>query len=77
MLDSIVRPLDVGSVSIANRICRTAHGVGHPWVDTSKDLISYHEARARGGVVRLVGDAAGGNHRDKAIREGHLAARQL
>jgi hypothetical protein len=30
-----------------------------------------------GGPVRLVGDAAGGSNLEKAIREGHLAARRL
>ena len=44
--DNLFQPVQVGPVTIPNRIVRTAHGTflsGEP-------LIAYHEARARGGV---------------------------
>ncbi len=50
MYDNLFETLDVGSVTIPNRIVRTAHSTGHPWVSTDRSLIAYHEARARGGV---------------------------
>lgn len=44
---NLLRPLDVGTVTIRNRVVRTAHGTGL----VGEDLIAYHEARARGGVA--------------------------
>ncbi|MBA58020.1 MAG: NADH:flavin oxidoreductase [Gammaproteobacteria bacterium] len=46
MYDNLFRPLKVGSVEIKNRIVRSPHGTGL----SDEDLISYHEARAKGGV---------------------------
>jgi 2,4-dienoyl-CoA reductase-like NADH-dependent reductase (Old Yellow Enzyme family)/thioredoxin reductase len=43
----LLQPLDIGSVTIRNRVVRTAHGTGL----VGEDLIAYHEARARGGVA--------------------------
>lgn len=43
----LLQPLQVGSVTIRNRVVRTAHGTGL----VGEDLIAYHEARARGGVA--------------------------
>lgn len=50
MYDNLFEPIEVGSVTIPNRIVRTAHSTGHMWVDSGKSLIAYHEARAKGGV---------------------------
>lgn len=50
MYDKLFEPIDVGSVTIPNRIVRTAHSTGHMWVDSGRSLIAYHEARAKGGV---------------------------
>jgi 2,4-dienoyl-CoA reductase-like NADH-dependent reductase (Old Yellow Enzyme family) len=59
MYDSVFAPLDIGSVTVPNRICRTAHGSGNPWVDAGDGLITYHEARARGGVGLIILEPAG------------------
>jgi 2,4-dienoyl-CoA reductase-like NADH-dependent reductase (Old Yellow Enzyme family) len=45
--DHVLQPLQIGSVTIRNRVVRTAHGTGL----VGDDLIAYHEARARGGVA--------------------------
>ncbi|MGC1513342.1 MAG: FAD-dependent oxidoreductase [Acidimicrobiales bacterium] len=50
MYENLFQPIQIGSTTIPNRIVRTAHSTGHLWVDSGKSLISYHEARARGGV---------------------------
>lgn len=55
MYDNLFAPLRVGSVDISNRIVRTAHGTGLG----GKDLIAYHEARARGGVALSILEIAG------------------
>ena len=39
-------PIEVGPVTIPNRIIRSAHGT----LLSGEKLIAYHEARARGGV---------------------------
>ena len=44
--DRLFEPLDIGPITIANRIVRSAHGTGL----SGDALIAYHEARARGGV---------------------------
>ena len=44
--DNLFVPLQIGSVTIKNRIVRSPHGTGL----SGEDLISYHEARAQGGV---------------------------
>jgi len=44
--DSLFEPLDLGAVSVKNRIVRSAHSTGLG----GDDLIAYHEARAKGGV---------------------------
>lgn len=50
LYDSLFEPITIGNATIPNRIVRTPHNVGLPWVDKSDDLIGYHEARAKGGV---------------------------
>ena len=44
--DNLFVPLKVGSIKLKNRIVRSPHGTGL----SGEDLISYHEARAKGGV---------------------------
>ena len=44
--DALFEPIQVGGVTIPNRIVRSAHGTHL----AGEDLIAYHEARARGGV---------------------------
>ena len=44
--DNLFVPLQIGSIRIKNRIVRSPHGTGL----SGEDLISYHEARAKGGV---------------------------
>ncbi len=46
LYDKLFEPIDVGGVTIPNRIVRAPHGTHL----TGEDLIAYHEARARGGV---------------------------
>ena len=45
--EHVLQPLTIGTVTIRNRVVRTAHGTGL----VGEDLIAYHEARARGGVA--------------------------
>jgi 2,4-dienoyl-CoA reductase-like NADH-dependent reductase (Old Yellow Enzyme family)/thioredoxin reductase len=59
MYDQLFRPIELGSVTIPNRIVRTAHSTGAPWVDRGDDLIEYHEARARGRVGLSILEIAG------------------
>jgi 2,4-dienoyl-CoA reductase-like NADH-dependent reductase (Old Yellow Enzyme family) len=44
--DALFEPLQVGPITLPNRIVRSAHGTGL----SGEALISYHETRARGGV---------------------------
>lgn len=46
LYDNLFEPIKVGGVTIPNRIVRSPHGTGL----LGEALISYHEARARGGV---------------------------
>jgi 2,4-dienoyl-CoA reductase-like NADH-dependent reductase (Old Yellow Enzyme family)/thioredoxin reductase len=46
LYDNLFEPLQVGGVTIPNRIVRSPHGT----LLMGDDLIAYHEARARGGV---------------------------
>ncbi len=46
LYDNLFEPLQVGPITIPNRICRSAHGTALG----GEALIAYHEARARGGV---------------------------
>ncbi|MCZ6709377.1 MAG: NAD(P)-binding protein, partial [Gammaproteobacteria bacterium] len=46
LYDNLFEPIQVGGVTIPNRIVRSPHGTGL----LGEALISYHEARARGGV---------------------------
>jgi len=57
--ESVFQPLQIGGVTIKNRIARAPHNVGLPWVDQSDDLIAYHEARARGEVGLTILGIAG------------------
>lgn len=55
MYDALFEPFQVGSMTLGNRIVRTAHGTGL----SGEALIAYHEARARGGVAMSVLGVAG------------------
>lgn len=50
MLKMVFEPLKIGSITVPNRIARTAHasGLGHG-NRISDGMIAYHEARAKGG----------------------------
>ncbi len=50
MYEHVLSPIDIGGVSVPNRVVRTAHATGIGGGRMSDDLIAYHEARARGGV---------------------------
>lgn len=43
-------PIDIGPITVPNRIVRTGHGTGLGGGTISQALIDYHAARARGGV---------------------------
>ena len=45
--DKLFEPLQVGKLTLKNRIVRSPHGTGF----SGDDLVAYHEARARGGVA--------------------------
>jgi len=59
MYDNLFEPIDVGPVTIPNRIVRSAHGTQL----YGESLIAYHEARAAGGVGMTTLQATG-VHRD-------------
>ncbi|MFZ5789582.1 MAG: FAD-dependent oxidoreductase [Pseudomonadota bacterium] len=53
-------PLQVGSVTVKNRILSTGHDTSMPTDGTVNDrLVAYHEARARGGCGLIVVQVAG------------------
>src|SRR5687767_14384780 len=50
-LDAVFEPLQIGPVTLPNRVVSTAHQTGHVHDHLpTDDLLAYHEARARGGV---------------------------
>lgn len=53
--EHLFRPIEVGPMTVPNRIVRSAHGT----MLRSKELITYHEARARGGVGLSTLEATG------------------
>lgn len=55
LYDNLFEPIDVGGVTIPNRIVRSPHGTGLQ----GEALIAYHEARARGGVGMSTIEATG------------------
>lgn len=46
----VLAPLQVGPVTLKNRVVRTGHGTGYGTGTISDALIAYHLARAKGGV---------------------------
>lgn len=50
MLKHIVKPVQIGPVTVSNRVVRTGHGTGLGGGTISDALIDYHVARAKGGV---------------------------
>ena len=50
MYEHVFSPIDIGGVTVPNRVVRTAHATGIGAGRMSDDLIAYHAARARGGV---------------------------
>jgi 2,4-dienoyl-CoA reductase-like NADH-dependent reductase (Old Yellow Enzyme family)/thioredoxin reductase len=63
MLDNLFSPLELGSVTIQNRIVSTSHQTSlvHDHLPTD-DLIAYHEARARGGAGLICVEATAIHH---------------
>ncbi len=55
LYDSLFQPIQVGGVTVPNRIVRSPHGTGLQ----GEALIAYHEARARGGVGMSTIEATG------------------
>jgi 2,4-dienoyl-CoA reductase-like NADH-dependent reductase (Old Yellow Enzyme family) len=55
LYDNLFQPIQVGPVTIPNRIVRSAHGTAL----LGEDLIAYHEARAKGGVGMSTLEATG------------------
>jgi 2,4-dienoyl-CoA reductase-like NADH-dependent reductase (Old Yellow Enzyme family)/thioredoxin reductase len=55
LYDKLFEPLQVGGVTIPNRVVRSPHGTGL----VGEELIAYHEARARGGVGMSTLEASG------------------
>tara|TARA_E500000331_G_scaffold341334_1_gene373615 strand:- start:9459 stop:11426 length:1968 start_codon:yes stop_codon:yes gene_type:complete len=64
MYDHIFQPIDVGPITIPNRIVRSAHSTALPL----KRLIAYHEARAVGGVGMSTLEATGVHLSSPAMR---------
>ena len=63
MLEHLFAPLDLGPVTIPNRIVSTSHQTSlvHDHLPTA-DLIAYHEARARGGAGLICLEATATHH---------------
>ena len=59
MYEKLFEPLDIAGTTIDNRIVRSAHSTGSPWVDKGEDFAEYHLARARGGVGMSILEIAG------------------
>jgi 2,4-dienoyl-CoA reductase-like NADH-dependent reductase (Old Yellow Enzyme family) len=53
--ENLFQPIDVGPITISNRIVRSAHGT----LLSGEPLIAYHEARAAGGVGMSTLEATG------------------
>ena len=53
--EHLFQPIDVGPITVPNRIVRSAHGT----MLTGEELIAYHEARAAGGVGLSTLEATG------------------
>jgi 2,4-dienoyl-CoA reductase-like NADH-dependent reductase (Old Yellow Enzyme family) len=49
-LKYVLQPIQLGSITVPNRIVRAAHGTGIGRGTLNEELIEYHVARARGGV---------------------------
>jgi 2,4-dienoyl-CoA reductase-like NADH-dependent reductase (Old Yellow Enzyme family) len=56
-LRHVFSPIAIGSVTIPNRVVRTAHGTGIGRGTMNDELIGYHVARARGGVGLTIVEA--------------------
>ena len=54
----VFAPLAVNGARLKNRIARTAHGTNYPSGFVNERLISFHEARARGGVALTILEVA-------------------
>jgi len=50
LLKHVMTPIDIGPVTVPNRVVRTGHGTGLGGGTMSDILVDYHVARARGGV---------------------------
>jgi len=57
-LERVFSPIRIGAVEVPNRIVRTAHGTAMSFTDISEIVISYHEARAKGGCGLSILEAA-------------------
>jgi 2,4-dienoyl-CoA reductase-like NADH-dependent reductase (Old Yellow Enzyme family)/thioredoxin reductase len=57
--DRILSPIKINRLEIKNRVVRTAHGTNLGGGELSDDLISYHAARAHGGVGLSILEASG------------------
>jgi 2,4-dienoyl-CoA reductase-like NADH-dependent reductase (Old Yellow Enzyme family) len=54
----VLQPIELGPVTVPNRIVRSAHATGLTGQGIGEDLIAYHEARARGEVGLTILEAA-------------------
>src|SRR6478752_1148403 len=63
MLDHLFSPLELGTVTLANRIVSTSHQTSlvHDHLPTD-ELIAYHRARAQGGAGLIVVEATAIHH---------------
>ncbi len=63
MLDHLFSPLDIGPVTLRNRIVSTSHQTSlvHDHLPTD-DLIAYHQARAEGGAAMISVEATAIHH---------------
>ncbi len=50
MYEHVLSPINIGGVTVPNRVVRTAHATGIGNGHMSAELIEYHAARAQGGV---------------------------
>jgi 2,4-dienoyl-CoA reductase-like NADH-dependent reductase (Old Yellow Enzyme family) len=51
-------PFSIGSLTLRNRVVRTAHGTGYASNGVTDRLIAFHVARARGGIAMTIAETA-------------------
>ena len=72
---TLFEPMNIGSVTIPNRIVMTAMGVdvSAPDGSVTEDTVAYYETRARGGVGLIITEYCRVNEADGACATGQIS----